>query len=173
MFELVKHTSYQDYKQSKMGWDDHRKIEEMQDADMRYLVVRLEDGKLPVPEEQWNHDSKTDQSIIGFLSFMITQEEDESVVYIYEIHISEHFRRYGIGQHLFHIVEHVGTTTGMEKTMLTVFKRNKNARKWYASRGYEVDAISPRPRKLRGGRSIEADYEILSKSLSSNKKVKR
>lgn len=105
---------------------------------------------------------------------MITQEEDENVVYIYEIHISEHFRDCGLGRHLFKMVEHIGKATGMDKSMLTVFKRNTYARKWYTSRGYEEDEISPRPRKLRGGRSIEPDYEILSKRLQEqgHKKVK-
>jgi ribosomal protein S18 acetylase RimI-like enzyme len=165
LFELIKLTSYKDYNASSQGWHDENKLEEMADEDMRYLVVRLEGGHFPAPEKQWTKNPKLDQSIIGFLSFMITQEEDENVVYIYEIHISEHYREYGLGRHLFSMVEHIGKVTGMDKAMLTVFKRNTHARRWYDARGYSVDEISPRPRKLRGGRSIEPDYEILSKRL--------
>ncbi|KAI4736535.1 hypothetical protein E4T50_12958 [Aureobasidium sp. EXF-12298] len=165
LFELIKHTSYKDYNASSQGWHDENKLEEMADEDMRYLVVRLDGGHLPAPEKQWTKNPKLDQSIIGFLSFMVTQEEDENVVYIYEIHISDHYREYGLGRHLFSMVEHIGKVTGMDKAMLTVFKRNTHARRWYDSRGYSVDEISPRPRKLRGGRSIEPDYEILSKRL--------
>lgn len=165
LFELIKHTSYKDYKASSQGWDDENKLGEMEDGDMRYLIVRLKDGQLPKPEKRWSKDSDLDQAIIGFLSFMITQEEEENVVYIYEIHISEHFRDCGLGRHLFSMVEFIGGATDMDKAMLTVFKRNVRARRWYDSRGYEVDVISPRPRKLRGGRSIEPDYEILSKPL--------
>ena len=173
LFELIKHTSYKDYKASRQGWDDEHKLEEMEDEDMRYLVVKLSNGRLPETEKQWTKDSELDHSIIGFLSLMITQEEDENVVYIYEIHISEHFRDCGLGRHLFKMVEHIGKATGMDKSMLTVFKRNTYARQWYTSRGYEEDEISPRPRKLRGGRSIEPDYEILSKRLQEqgHKKV--
>jgi ribosomal protein S18 acetylase RimI-like enzyme len=175
LFELIKHTSYLDYDASSQGWDDENKLEEMEDDDMRYLIVRLNDGHPPPPEQRWSKDPKLDRSVIGFLSFMITQEEDQNVVYIYEIHISDHFRDYGLGRHLFSIVEHIGDVTGMEKAMLTVFKRNTHARRWYDSRGYSVDDISPRPRKLRGGRSIEPDYEILSKRLQerANKKINR
>lgn len=165
LFELIKHTSHEDYKASSQGWDNENKLAEMEDDDMRYLIVRLKDAQLPESEKRWSRDSDLDESIIGFLSFMITQEEEENVVYIYEIHISEHFRNCGVGRHLFNMVEHIGGTTGMDKAMLTVFKRNAHARRWYHSRGYEVDEISPRARKLRGGRSIEPDYEILSKRL--------
>ncbi|KAI4767497.1 hypothetical protein E4T52_17331 [Aureobasidium sp. EXF-3400] len=175
LFELIKLTSYKDYNASSQGWHDENKLEEMADEDMRYLVVRLEGGHFPAPEKQWTKNPKLDQSIIGFLSFMITQEEDENVVYIYEIHISEHYREYGLGRHLFSMVEHIGKVTGMDKAMLTVFKRNTHARRWYDARGYSVDEISPRPRKLRGGRSIEPDYEILSKRLQerADKRINR
>ncbi|KAH0286807.1 hypothetical protein KCU62_g6422, partial [Aureobasidium sp. EXF-3399] len=174
LFELIKHTSYEDYNASSQGWDDENKLGEMKDEDMRYLIVRLKDSHQPNLEKQWSKDQKLDSLITGFLSFMITQEEEENVVYIYEIHISEHFRDCGLGRHLFSMVEHIGDVTEMDKAMLTVFKRNTYARRWYDSRGYSVDEISPRPRKLRGGRSIEPDYEILSKRLQeqTNKKLK-
>ncbi|KAH0379206.1 hypothetical protein KCU92_g8280, partial [Aureobasidium melanogenum] len=174
LFELIKHTSYKDYKASSQDWDGENKLDEMKDDDMRYLIVRLKDDQLPELEKRWSKDADLDQSIVGFLSFMITQEDEQNVIYIYEIHISEHFRNCGLGRHLFNMVEYIGGATGMDKAMLTVFKRNAHARRWYDSRGYEVDEISPRPRKLRGGRSIEPDYEILSKRLRGqpNKKNK-
>ncbi|KAI5251721.1 hypothetical protein E4T42_04079 [Aureobasidium subglaciale] len=174
LFELIKHTSYKHYDASNQGWDAENKLEEMKDEDMRYLIVRLAHDAVPESDTRWSKDSSMDHSVVGFLSFMITQEEKENVVYIYEIHMSEHFRGCGLGRHLFNVVEHVGRTTAMDKSMLTVFKSNTRARNWYASRGYEVDEISPKPRKLRGGRSIESDYEILSKHLhdKSNKKNK-
>ncbi|KAK6000326.1 hypothetical protein QM012_003958 [Aureobasidium pullulans] len=165
LFELIKHTSYNHYKASSQGWDDTNKLDEMKDGDMHYLIIRLNGGQLPELEKRWSKDSDLDQTIVGFLSFMITQEEEENVIYIYEIHISEHFRNCGLGRHLFNVVESIGGATDMDKAMLTVFRCNVRARRWYDSRGYEVDKMSPRPRKLRGGRSIEPDYEILSKHL--------
>lgn len=174
LFQLIKHTSYEDYKASSQGWDDDRKLEEMKDEDMHYLIVRLKGHEPPAAEKRWSEDPGVDHSIIGFISYMITQEEEENVIYIYEVHISDHFRDCGLGGHLFKTVEHLGKATGMEKAMLTVFRTNTHARKWYVSRGYDVDEISPRPRKLRGGRSIQPDYEILSKRLEgqSIKKAK-
>ena len=138
LFELIKHTSYTDYNASSQGWDDENKLEEMKDEDMRYLIIRLENGHPPAPEKQWSNDPKLDQSIIGFLSFMVTQEEEENVVYIYEVHISEHFRDHGLGRHLFSMVEHIGKATGMNKAMLTVFKSNTHARRWYQSQTKET-----------------------------------
>ncbi|KAG9644598.1 hypothetical protein KCV04_g4179, partial [Aureobasidium melanogenum] len=105
LFELIRHTSYKDYQASSQGWDDENKLDEMKDNDMRYLIVRLKDNQLPELEKRWSKDADLDQSIIGFLSFMITQEDEENVIYIYEIHISEHFRDCGLGRHLFNMVE--------------------------------------------------------------------
>jgi ribosomal protein S18 acetylase RimI-like enzyme len=169
LFELVKHTSYDHYNTSRDGWNDNHKIGEMKDDDMRYLVVRLEHGNPPHARKRWSDNPDLDHSIIGFVSFMITQEEEENVVYVYEIHISEHFRSCGLGNYLFGLIDAIGESTGMDKVMLTVYKRNTHAREWYAYLSYKEDEISPRPRKLRGGRSVEPDYEILSKRLYNSR----
>ncbi|KAF6234827.1 hypothetical protein HO173_007047 [Letharia columbiana] len=59
----------------------------------------------------------------------------------------------------------MGRKAGVEKAMLTVFKRNKAAMQFYERLGYEEDEYSPRPKKLRNGVVKELDYLILSKSL--------
>ncbi|KAG7005768.1 hypothetical protein G7Y79_00018g045750 [Physcia stellaris] len=80
----------------------------------------------------------------GFLSFMFTKEEEAPVVYVYE---------------------DIGREAGVEKAMLTVFARNEGGRRWYERMGYAVDEASPSPRRLRGGKTKEPDYYILSKRL--------
>lgn len=111
------------------------------------------------------YDSST-TPILGFMSFMLTREEGQDVVYIYEIHLLEEIRRQGLAGHLFDIVERIGTITGMEKSMLTVFRSNSHAREHYTRRGYEVDECSPGPKRLRGGVVKKADYVIMSKRLN-------
>lgn len=51
------------------------------------------------------------------------------------------------------------------KIMLTVFLCNERAIKFYRSIGFEKDAFSPRPKRLRNGTLVEADYLIMSKSI--------
>lgn len=116
------------------------------------------------PDETPNKTpDKTD--ILGFMSFMLTREEGQKVIYIYEIHLLEEIRRQGLAGHLFNVVEHIGTLTGMQKAMLTVFRSNRHARELYGRRGYKVDECSPEPKRLRGGVVKEVDYVIMSKRL--------
>lgn len=109
----------------------------------------------------------TDDTILGFVSFMITIEEAQPVVYLYEIHLHDRLRGQGLGRHLFSIVEHIASSTDMDKVMLTVFRRNEAARAMYKKLGYDTDGCSPQARKLRGGKVKEADYLILSKRMKS------
>ena len=89
------------------------------------------------------------------------------VVYCYEIHLEECVRGMGVGGRLMGVLEEVGRRAGVEKAMLTVFRRNEGAVGFYEGLGYGVDEYSPRPKKLRNGVVKEVDYLILSKSLRS------
>ncbi|KAJ5096048.1 hypothetical protein NUU61_005404 [Penicillium alfredii] len=103
--------------------------------------------------------------VLGFLSFMVTYEDSKEVVYCYEIHLSPTARGWGIGKMLMGRMEEIGRLVGLEKAMLTVFKSNESARRFYERVGYEIDEYSPRPRKLRNGTIKDVDYLILSKKL--------
>lgn len=76
-------------------------------------------------------------------------------------------RGMGVGGRLMGVLEEVGRRAGVEKAMLTVFRRNEGAVGFYEGLGYGVDEYSPRPKKLRNGVVKEVDYLILSKSLRS------
>lgn len=185
-FDLITRTSASDYETSAQGWKPAAKRAEMQEQDMRYLLVR---SQAPTPKEEasrflnagedgWetepankeppNNSASSlpkDDSILGFMSFMVTIEEGQDVIYVYEIHLEDMLRGCGLGRRLFAIAEHVGVATAMEKVMLTVFRRNQGARAMYKTLGYETDESSPRARRLRGGVVKQADYIILSKRL--------
>lgn len=64
--------------------------------------------------------------------------------------------------------EDIGRRVGLEKTMLTVFKSNTKAVRFYKRCGFEIDEYSPQPRKLRNGTVKEPDYLILSKMLDND-----
>lgn len=121
--------------------------------DMKYLIVRD------------TADEPTGREVSGFLSFMVTYEDGKEVVYCYEIHLSPTARGRGIGKLLMGRMESVGRAVGLEKAMLTVFKSNGIAVRFYERLGYGVDEYSPGPRRLRNGTVKEPDYLILSKGL--------
>ncbi|KAF2148693.1 hypothetical protein K461DRAFT_217874, partial [Myriangium duriaei CBS 260.36] len=149
---LVERTSRADYEASSIGWHPVRKRREMSDADMRYLLAR-------------RADAETGTGIEGFCSFMFTHEDGVAVVYIYEIHLEAVARGCGLGARLLGLVEGMGRDVGVEKCMLTCFRRNERAVEWYELMGYGVDEYSPRDKVLRGGKVKKCDYLILSKRL--------
>ena len=69
-YNLVDETSGADYRNSSLGWHPSVKKKEMRSPDLRYILVKDEEG-----------------SIKGFTSFMPTFENHEPVVYCYEIHL--------------------------------------------------------------------------------------
>lgn len=154
-FDLIASTSSADYRSSSIGWSPAKKRKEMRLPDLRYILLK---GK--------GREGEVDfESVVGFLSFMLTYEDDHEVVYCYEIHLSAEWQGKGIGTRLMQMVEEVGRKAGVEKAMLTSFKANKTALRFYERLGYEEDEYSPRPRKLRNGIVKKPDYVILSKTL--------
>lgn len=169
--DLIELTSSQAYAASGAGWSRPKKRKEMKLPDMKYLIVR---GAGRPTERETNQSATTDQAnvpdpnradVLGFLSFMITYEDGNEVIYCYEIHLAPAARGQGLGGLLMSRMEQIGRSVGLEKAMLTVFKSNATARRFYQKGGYVVDEYSPRPRRLRNGTVKEFDYEILSKSL--------
>ena len=148
-FNLITFTSAEAYKSSSLGWSQSKKRREMLLPDLRYLLVK----------------SQLDSPPIGFLSFMLTYEDGHEVIYCYEIHLSPHLQRSGLGKHLMQIMEDIGRAAELEKAMLTVFTGNQDALSFYEKLGYEVDDYSPQPRKLRNRVVKKPDYVILSKLL--------
>ncbi|ORY11411.1 acyl-CoA N-acyltransferase, partial [Clohesyomyces aquaticus] len=152
-FRLVETTSSADYKASSVGWHPVDKHQEMKEKDMRYILVRDQTPTVP---------------ILGFLSFMLSHDdppfEYRPVLYIYEIHLDESVRGFGLGSQLLDIAEFIAKHGGFSKTMLTVFTSNDRAISLYQRRGYSKDQCSPADKKIRS-RFIPADYQIMSKSI--------
>ncbi|KAL9068775.1 MAG: hypothetical protein Q9161_005979 [Pseudevernia consocians] len=161
-FRLVRETSAADYRASAGGWHPVTKRREMRLRDLRYILLgrsslRRPEGEMCLPVE-------------GFLSFMLTWEDGVEVIYCYEIHLDEGVRGKGVGKRLMGYLEEVGRKAEVEKAMLTVFKKNRAAVRFYEGLGYGEDEFSPRPKKLRNGVVKELDYLIMSKSLMSGVK---
>ncbi|KAF2427545.1 hypothetical protein EJ08DRAFT_615848 [Tothia fuscella] len=158
-FNLIEQTSEADYRASSKGWNPTHKREEMREEDLRYIIVR--------PSGSSN---TTATPISAFLSFMLTFEVEQPVIYIYEIHTTPQGRGIGLGKHLMQLVEGVGTKVGVDKSMLTVFTRNNFAEELYKRLGYAIDEKSPQVRKLRGGMVKKPEYFVMSKDLHEAKR---
>ena len=156
-FNLIEETSSADYKAASQGWHPKHKREEMGEKDMRYILLQDE----------------TELGILAFTSFMLTPEDDEAVIYIYEIHLSTALRGSGIGKGMVELVEGIGKAVGVSMSMLTVFTANEHAEAFYRHLGYTEDASSPQARKLRGGKVKKPEYLILSKKLTTIASTKR
>ena len=164
-FNLIASTSSGDYEGSSLGWSPAKKRKEMRLPDLRYIILKHK-------KDDAGQDGLSE--VGGFLSFMLTYEDGYEVIYCYEIHLSPQLQGTGLGKRLMAMMEEVGKKVRVEKAMLTVFKANKAAMRFYERLGYEEDEYSPRPRKLRGGVVKGPDYMILSKPLvSESRSLKR
>ncbi|CAI7663227.1 unnamed protein product [Penicillium glandicola] len=187
--DLIEKTSSEAYIASSAGWSRIKKRKEMKLPDMKYLIVRdtsnttsdssgqvlreketdVVDNNAPSPpkkrDEPVSSSGTGPSNVLGFLSFMVTYEDGKEVVYCYEIHLSPATRGRGVGKLLMGQMEGIGRAVGLKKAMLTVFKSNEIARRFYERLGYELDEYSPRPRKLRNGTIKDVEYLILSKML--------
>ena len=127
----------------------------MADPHMKYLLLTTSDEISFTPAYR----------VHGFLSFMLTREDDLPMIYCYEIHLWPSLRRRGIGRKLMGLMENIGKQAGVQGTMLTVFTKNKTGKKMYERMSYEVHDSNPSPRRLKGGRTKEPNYQILWKTL--------
>ncbi|KAI1298213.1 acyl-CoA N-acyltransferase [Xylaria venustula] len=150
-YNFIEETSRADYEASTMGWKPAKKRAEIESPELRYIVVKDEEGV-----------------VRGFTSLMPTYEEGEPVIYCYEIHLMPELQRTGLARLLMSFLEDVAShTPPVNKVMLTCFLSNQRALNFYRSLGFTKDPISPEPKKLRYGREFIPDYVIMSKNVES------
>ncbi|KAG6911912.1 hypothetical protein DXG01_000159 [Tephrocybe rancida] len=135
--------------QSSFGWDPSSKQEELFNRLSRFILVDVAD------------------ELAAFSMFRFEYEEKENILYCYDLQIRQAHQRTGMGKLLMRILERIGTAWSMEKVMLTVFKANGNAMKFYQASGFTMDESCPGyVDESDDPAAIEdADYEILSKLL--------
>ncbi|KAG9240455.1 acyl-CoA N-acyltransferase [Calycina marina] len=150
-FELISETSSTDYKTSQDGWKPKAKRKEMKLLDLKYLLVKDEEG------------------VKAFTSLMPTYEDGIQVVYCYEIHLKPELQGTGLGSVLMgHLEEIAAKIPGTERAMLTCFLANERGVRFYEKLGYVKYEYSPEPRILRNGTRAEVEYIIMSKHIRQN-----
>lgn len=130
--DLVKDNLLSMYQQSKGGWNESEKRQEMLAPQARYLIARSASDPLDLK---------------GFLLFQMVQEEtmDDDIMancaYCYEIQLMESARNRGLGEFLMHLLDRIGSHWKMDKVMLTVFKC-KSKKKEFVIKAYKLNFIN-------------------------------
>lgn len=149
------------YQQSSWGLNLNEKREELTHTRARYLIVTKCCKEKECSSDDSNLEGDDQDRVLAFshFRFEVDDEDDPSqeVLYLYEIQIDSMVQRNGLGKRLMHVIELMAQQMKMRKVMLTVFKHNQNAMKFYERLNYTIDATSP----SQFGEN--ADYEILSK----------
>ncbi|GAB6021773.1 N-alpha-acetyltransferase 40 [Chamberlinius hualienensis] len=147
-FNLTKNNMKQVYDNSELKWKDRQKREEMTEDAARYLMARDSTGK-PA----------------AFVHFRYDMDDDIEVVYCYEVHLEKEYRSKGLGKFLMQILELLAFQAEMKKVVLTVFKENSRAVKFFTqTMQYSIDETSPSQYD-----DDDCSYEILSKKIKLKK----
>lgn len=122
---------------------------------------------------KWDHNAKIeeltrchqividcDNELTAFASISLEKEiedddESEDVLYLYELQVKTNQRSLGHGRRLLEEVVCMAKRMNRSQVMLTVFKHNPRAHRFYQGQGFTNHWSSPN----------DTDYSILSKSL--------
>jgi ribosomal protein S18 acetylase RimI-like enzyme len=147
------------YQDSSWGLDMSEKEEEFHHDHARFLLVFASSSVLA-----------------AFVHFRFEYDHEQyptcGVLYVYELQVSKHYQGKGLGKSLMEIVHDIGRQqypTVISKIVLTVFKNNSRAIKFYKQTlGYIIDETDPSHCQFEEGQCHQEDYEILSLPLNKN-----
>uniref|UniRef100_A0A8C4NEK1 N-alpha-acetyltransferase 40 n=1 Tax=Eptatretus burgeri TaxID=7764 RepID=A0A8C4NEK1_EPTBU len=146
-FGLTKTNMQAMYEKSEWGWSDQAKQDELQHADAWYLIV-------------WDSDGQP----VAFSNFRFDLDYRKPVLYCYEIQLEEKVQRNGLGTFLMHSLHAIASSAHMNKVVLTVFKHNAGAQKFFRQTlQYKVDETSPGENGENGDSADGCCYDILSR----------
>ena len=160
------------YRNSEWGLNMDEKREELEHEDARFLLIleNNDDTDKNTTTDTNNNDNDsstaTTPKVLGFAHFRYEPSETNPhtpITYLYELQISQTSQ--GHGQSLMTLIELLSLQFQMRQVVLTVFKCNTGAMRFYLNKlkGYAVDESSPS--NFEGGENELAEYEILSKRI--------
>jgi len=150
IFKLLESNMKSLYEESDWGWSEINKKKEMNEEAAWYLIACDNEGK-PV----------------AFSHFRFDMDFDDDVLYCYEIQLEPSFRRKGLGKLMMKMLELLMVKNEMVKMMLTVFKHNDDAVKFFKEcLRFEIDETCPYNTVYE-----QFDYEILSRYNPKRKPV--
>lgn len=160
LFEIFESNMKVHYEET-WGWNKNERFKEIFDPASRFIIVSSSatmDGENDAPPSVKDVDPAT---IAGYCTYRFCWDDDDEpehpVMYVYELQVHSAHRGLGIGRRLTETTVQIGQALRMWKVMLTCFKRNEQALRFYLQSGFSIDANSP----SAFGNNDE-DYEILS-----------
>lgn len=120
-----------------------------------------------------NTTDNSKESMIGFVQYRFTIEEEIPVLYVYELQLESAYQGKGLGRFLMLLIELIARKNGMGAVVLTVQKMNTSAMKFYLNKlRYNISAISPsKVYQMSGIIDQEKSYEILCKAFDHEAKA--
>jgi len=150
IFKLLETNMKDYYVQAEWGWNSENKKAELLEDSAWYLIAREVETGEPV----------------AFCHFRYDMDHDDDVLYCYEIQTEEKMRRKGLGKFMMKVLELLMMKADLLKIMLTVFKHNEPASKFFKEvLKYEIDETCPIDTVHE-----QFDYEILSRVNLKEKK---
>ncbi|CAH8505059.1 unnamed protein product [Schistosoma turkestanicum] len=145
LMQLLQENMQNLYLSSSWGWDAEAKRAEAFHSKSWLIICRCQMSET--------------QSIVGFVSFRFEREEEYPVLYCYEIQLYPKFRHLHVGTFLMNILSSIALALNMHRVLLTVFKSNKNAIRFFEKLGFKTDETDPS--LFKGVEPV--DYRIMSK----------
>ncbi|KAG7099284.1 hypothetical protein E1B28_001143 [Marasmius oreades] len=143
VWEIFEQNMYQLYLNSASGWNRDEKRAEFFNSLSRFIVLSARD------------------TTAAYAIFRFEYEEGLNLLYCYELQTQKFYQKKGLGKFLMNALDSIARKWKMDQIMLTVFKDNVNASRFYKDLGFGLDPTSPTD---EDGEDLDAvDYEILSK----------
>jgi GNAT superfamily N-acetyltransferase len=149
-FELIK-SSLKALYEPVWGWDDSKKMAQLQAASSRFIVAITE-------------KNTERQTPAAFINYRLESYDGSPACYLYEVMVDPSYQRLGLGAHMMGLVENMAWRLGMDRCVLTEFKANKAATVFYHKLGYKMDPTNPS--------SSTCGYMILSKTRPGSNALK-
>lgn len=96
-YDLVNLTSGDDYRRLSVGWHPEAKRTEMRSPGLRYILVKGRSTPRAKGEDDdvdyAGDEGRYEEEIRAFTSFMPTFEDNQPVIYCYEIHLMQDMER--------------------------------------------------------------------------------
>ena len=147
------------------GWKEAEEKATLRGEDARFLLLRPAAAAAPADGAPTSVVAPEPAAPTGFVMFKWELEGDCTVLYVYELQLAPAARGNGLGKFVMQLLELMATKHKMQFMMLTVFKINDGAMRFYLDKlKYSVDETSP----SRCAVDDESSYEILSKCLDKS-----
>ncbi|ORY51338.1 hypothetical protein BCR33DRAFT_780334 [Rhizoclosmatium globosum] len=165
------------------GWSDRSKLKEMRNKEGRYVIAFKRENASSTMIPSSEYIPLESDVPIGYLYYLICMEDSfddidggmhgdgkAPVIYCMELQLIPEARNTGLGATLMKIQEETGRLFQLRRSMLTVFKKNDGAMRFYKRLGYTPDLISPSMWMIR---KVNAKQSVAIRALPDKRKRKR